>query len=303
MGYIAKEADLPDGVLNIIPAPGELIGKVFSESEWIGEISFTGSTEVGAKLLGSCACGIKGCTLELGGKSPAIVLPDCDMEETVEGLLFGVYLNQGECCCAATRIIAHKDIYDQLLDKFVKRTSELKIGLPEKEDTRLGAIIHNQHLKKIENYVEIGRKEGANLIYGGKILKEGEFAKGNFIEPTVFTNVKPGMKIWEEEIFGPVIVFTKAEDLDQMVELANDTQYGLAASIWTTNLKLGHILASKIEAGTVWLNLHNFVFPSAPYGGYKASGIGRELGKEGLLALTKTKNIMVNLFEEPFRWY
>ncbi len=302
-GEIFKEAGMPEGVLNIIPASGSDVGEVFSKSEDLGEISFTGSTEVGTKLLGSCSCSLKGCTLELGGKSPAVVLPDCNLEETVEGILFGVYLNQGECCCAATRIIVHDDIYDEFLAEFIEGTSRIRIGLPRNEDTRLGAIVHREHLNTIMEYIDSGKKEGATLVYGGNILDKGELSRGNFVEPTIFVDVKPSMKIWKEEIFGPVIVICKAKDTDEMVNLANDTKYGLAASIWTTNLKKAHILAAKIEAGTVWLNLHNFVFPSAPYGGYKASGIGRELGKEGVLALTRTKNIMVNLFEETFKWY
>ena len=303
LGQIFEEAGVPEGVLNIVPASGTDTGEVFSKAQEIGEISFTGSTDVGTRLLGSCSANLKSCTLELGGKSPALVLPDCNMQATVDGILFGVFLNQGECCCAATRIIVHEDVYDSFVEKFVSAVKNIKVGLPKNEDVRLGAIISKKQLATVMEYVESGKQEGAHIACGGNVLNTGEFSKGNFIEPTVFLNVKNNMRIWKEEIFGPVVVISKTNDIADMVTQANDTQYGLAASIWTTNLKKGHQLINKLKAGTVWLNLHNFVFPCAPYGGEKASGTGRELGREGVLALTRTKNVMINLFETEFKWY
>ncbi|HUT26343.1 MAG TPA: aldehyde dehydrogenase family protein [Sumerlaeia bacterium] len=302
-GELFNEAGVPPGVLNVVPAGGADTGKVFAESPNVEEITFTGSTEVGRGLYGECAPHLKGCTLELGGKGPGLVLPDCDMDETVAGTLFGAYLNQGECCCALTRLIVHESVYDEFMEKFIAGSKAIKIGMPRAEDTRMGPLVHADHLKTVMDYVESGKKEGATVACGGNLLRKGECAKGNFMETTVFTDVTPSMRIWKEEIFGPVVVAVKAKDLDEMVRLANDTDYGLAASVWTTNLRTAHTLVPRINAGTVWFNLHNFVFPSAPYPGYKASGLGFELGKEGVLALTKMKNVMVSLFPEGFRWY
>jgi len=303
LGRIFEQAGLPEGVVNIIPAAGPDVGAVFSEAGPIKEVTFTGSTAIGAQLYESCSRNLKGCTLELGGKSPAIVLPDCDMEETIAGTLFGVYLSQGECCCAATRLIVHDDVYDEFVEGFVAASEAIKIGMPRDEDTRMGSLVHPEHLRTVMDYVAVGKEEGATVLCGGNRLTQGDFARGNFMEATVFADVKPSMRIWKEEVFGPVVTITKSDDIDEMVELANDSAYGLAASIWTTDLKNAHSLAARIEAGTVWLNLHNFVFPTAPYAGYKASGVGSELGRDGVLALTKTKSVMVSLFEGGFKWY
>lgn len=303
LGECFRKAGLPDGVVNVVPASGPDVGAVFTRSGPIEEISFTGSTEIGSLLYGSCGGSLTGCTLELGGKSPAVVLPDCDMAETVAGTLFGVYLNQGECCCAATRLIVHEEVYDEFVDKFVAGAGAIKVGMPRDEDCRMGPMIHPDHLKTVMDYVEAGKAEGAELLTGGERLTDGDLAGGNFMAPTVFAGVDPSMKVWKEEIFGPVATITKAASLEEMVELANDTDYGLAASVWTTDLKTAHTIAPKIDAGTVWFNLHNFVFPCGPYGGYKASGIGSELGRQGVLALTRTKNVMVSLFPDGFQWY
>jgi len=303
LGEVFQEVGMPAGVLNIVPAAGADAGQVFTESDVVGDVTFTGSTEIGTRLYSACAPRLKGCTLELGGKSPALVLADCDMDETVAGTLFGVYLNQGECCCGLTRLIVHRDVYDDFVAKFVAGSKAIRVGLPRNEDTRMGPLVHPDHLKTVMGYVDSGRKEGATLLCGGNVLKSGELAKGNFMEPTVFADVTPKMKVWREEIFGPVVVIARASSVEQAVEMANDTHYGLAASVWTKDLKTAHTIAPRIRAGTVWFNLHNFVFPSAPYGGLGASGVGSELGKQGLLAMTRTKNVMVSLFPGGFKWY
>ncbi|HRT29125.1 MAG TPA: aldehyde dehydrogenase family protein [Kiritimatiellia bacterium] len=303
LGALFEEVGVPPGVLNIVPSGGQEAGDAFVNSEIITDITFTGSTEVGRGLYSRCAPHLKGCTLELGGKSPGLVLPDCDMSETVAGTLFGVFLNQGECCCGLTRLIVHADVYDEFVEKFVAGTRAIRVGMPRDEQTRMGPLVHPDHLETVLGYVQSGLEEGATLLCGGKAIRDGELADGSFMEPTVFADVTPSMRIWREEIFGPVVVIVKAQSVDEMVALANDTPYGLAASVWTTGLKAAHALATRINAGTVWFNIHNFVFPSAPYGGFGASGIGSELGKQGMLALTRTKNIMVSLFPEGFTWY
>ncbi|NQT20925.1 MAG: aldehyde dehydrogenase, partial [Planctomycetes bacterium] len=208
-GQLLEQAGLPPGVVNIIPAAGPDVGEVFTEEGSIDEVTFTGSTAIGAQLYENCSHNLKSCTLELGGKSPAVVLPDCDMDETVAGTLFGVYLNQGECCCAATRLIVHGDVYDEFVSKFVAASKAIKIGLPREEDCRMGPLVHPDHLKTVTDYVEWGKKEGAALLCGGNVLTDGELAKGNFMEATVFADVTPAMKIWREEVFGPVVTVTR----------------------------------------------------------------------------------------------
>lgn len=302
MGELFTEAGLPPGVLGIVPCSGETAGRAFPSSPIIEEISFTGSTEVGESLY--CACGpmLKGCTLELGGKSPGLVLPDCDMEETIAGTLFGAYLNQGECCCALTRLIVHESVYDEVVSRFVAGSNAIKVGMPREDDVRMGPMVHADQLEKVMAFIEAGKQEGATVLCGGDRLG-GDLAAGNFLAPTVFADVTPDMRIWKEEIFGPVVVVSKAGSVDEMVAMANDSPYGLTASVWTTNLKAGHTLPKRLNCGTVWFNLHNFVMPSAPYGGFGSSGIGLELGKEGLLALTRTKNVMISLYPDGFKWY
>jgi len=303
LGQIFSEADVPPGVLNICPSSGSDAGKALAGSPMVEELSFTGSTQIGRLLYSGCCDPIKGITLELGGKSPGLVLPDCDLDETIAGTLFGAFLNQGECCCALTRLVVHEDIYDTFVPRFVEASRGIRVGMPREDDTRMGPMVHPDQLKSVMDLVQSGQDEGATLLCGGEILRDGALAKGNFMSPAVFADVKSGMRIWREEIFGPVVVITRAADVEDMVAQANDTNYGLAASVWTTNLKAAHTLARRIDAGTVWFNLHNFVFPSAPYAGYKESGLGSELGIEGLRAMTRVKNVMVSLFPNGFQWY
>lgn len=303
LGDLFNEAGLPPGTVNIVTGSGGVAGQALIQDPTIHDISFTGSTEIGRAVMEGCVGGLKRCGLELGGKSPAVVLPDCNMEETVDGTLFGAYLNQGECCCAATRMLVHEAVYDQFVERFVAGSKAIRVGMPLEEETRHGPLVHPDHLASVMRCVEAGRQAGAKLACGGSVLTQAPFDKGSFLPPTVFLDVAPDIALSREEIFGPVVVITKGRNEEELVRLANDTHYGLAASIWTTNLKAGHRLAAQLQAGTVWMNLHNFVFPSGPYGGYKESGIGRELGREGLLAVTQTKSVMISLFEPGFKWY
>lgn len=300
---ILKEAGVPEGVVNVITGSGEMVGGMLTKLPSVKDITFTGSTVVGQKLLSCCAETIKGVGLELGGKSPALVLADADIEETLAGILFGIYLNQGECCCAATRILVDNKIYDRFIPLLVRHSKALRVGIPQDEKTQMGPLINKEHLKKVLGYIEKGKKEGAKILCGGIKSTGNKLDTGNFLAPTLFADVTSDMSIFQEEIFGPVATITRCEDIEQMILLANNSRYGLAASIWTTNLKSGHNVAQRLQAGTIWLNLHNFVLPMAPYGGYKASGLGRELGKLGVRSLMQTKNIMINLMEKPFKWY
>lgn len=300
---ILDEAGVPPGAVNVVTGTGSAAGAAMVGNPTIHDISFTGSTEVGKTVMEGCVGRLKRCGLELGGKSPAVILPDCDMDETIAGTLFGAYLAQGECCCAATRMLAHEAVYDEFVERFVAGAQAIRVGLPLAEGAQHSALIHKDHLAAVMKYVELGRKSSARLACGGSVLTEPPFDKGNFLPPTVFVDVDPNSIISREEIFGPVVVISKARDEADLIRMANDTNYGLAASIWTTNLKAGHRMAAKIQAGTVWMNLHNFVFATGPYGGYKDSGIGRELGREGLLAMTQTKSVMLSLYESGFKWY
>lgn len=303
LGEIFDKAGLPAGVVNIVPASGREIGEAFSSSPVVHEVTFTGSTSIGTGLMEQCGKSLKACTLELGGKSPAVVCSDCDIDETVAGALFGVFVNQGECCCGLTRLIVHQDVYDEFTSKFINAVKKIRVGDPLDENTQMGPLVDASHLETVMDYIESGKAEGATLACGGNRMSTGDYAKGLFVEPTVFADVTPEMRIWKEEIFGPVVTITKAANNEELVELANDTEYGLAASIWTRDLKTAHQMAGKIDAGTVWFNLHNFLFPAAPYCGFKSSGVGGELGKQSLLAMTKTKNVMINLMPEIFKWY
>ncbi len=303
LGEIFNQAGLPAGVVNILPASGRDIGEIFSSSPVVHEVTFTGSTSTGTGLMSQCGTSLKPCTLELGGKSPAIVCADCDIEETLAGVLFGVFINQGECCCGLTRLIVHTDIYDEFVPKFIGAVKKIRVGNPLDENIQMGPLVDPSHLKTVMDYIESGQADGATLACGGNRLTDADLAAGLYVQPTVFTDVTPEMRIWKEEIFGPVVTITKANDNNELIKLANDTEYGLAASIWTKDLKTAHQMAGKIQAGTVWFNLHNFLFPAAPYCGFKASGVGGELGKQSLLAMTKTKNIMVNLMQDTFKWY
>jgi acyl-CoA reductase-like NAD-dependent aldehyde dehydrogenase len=303
LGDLFNQAGLPPGTVNIVTGSGGVAGQALIQDPSIHDISFTGSTEIGRTVMEGCVGGLKRCGLELGGKSPAVVLPDCDLGETVDGTLFGAYLNQGECCCAATRMLVHEAVYDEFVERFVAGSKAIRVGMPLQEETQHGPLVHPEHLASVLRCVEAGRRAGAKLACGGSVLTQPPFNQGSFLPPTVFVDVAPDLALAREEIFGPVVVIQKGRNEEELVQLANDTHYGLAASIWTTNLKAGHRLAARLQAGTVWMNLHNFVFPSGPYGGYKESGIGRELGREGLLALTQTKSVMISLFEPGFKWY
>ncbi len=299
---VFAEAGLPPGVLNIISGRGDTVGEALTAHPAVHKVSFTGSTEVGCMIMRHASEEAKCVGLEMGGKSPAVVLADADIDAAVAGILFGAFLNQGECCCAATRVCIDESVHDEFVAKFVARTRQIAMGDPMDRSTKLGPLVHPDHWHSVSSYIQRGIDEGATLLCGGPDRPAG-FARGNYLPCTVFDEVTPEMTVYREEIFGPVLTITSFRGVEALAAAANDTDYGLAASIWTTDLRHAHNLAARIAAGTVWLNVHNFVFSQAPYGGYKRSGLGRELGREGLLAYTETKNVIAWLGEEPFDWY
>jgi acyl-CoA reductase-like NAD-dependent aldehyde dehydrogenase len=241
--------------------------------------------------------------MELGGKSPHIIFPDADVERAIEGVLIGVFFNQGEVCTAGSRLFVHDSIYESFVGKLVAKVKGIKVGDPMKEDTQLGPIISREQMEKILSYVEIGKKEGATLLCGGTRPSDPALSKGFFVNPTIFGSVRNKMRIAQEEIFGPVVSVIRWNDYDAMIAEANDTPYGLASGLWTENLPLAVKTARALQAGTVWINNYNSLCAGAPFGGYKKSGFGRECAFETLQYYTQTKSIFVSTAEKPMGLY
>jgi len=293
--FVAKlihEAGFPPGVVNIINGYGSTVGQHIADHMDIEKVAFTGSTLVGRKIMEAAAkSNLKNVTLELGGKSPNIIFDDCDIEAAVNWAAFGIYYNHGQTCCAGSRIFVHEKIYDEFLAKFTERTRSVKVGNPFEPEMFQGPQVSQVQYDRIMGYIQSGKEEGATLHHGGSRIGD----EGYFIEPTIFTDVKPHMKIVKEEIFGPVGVVIKFKDDDDIIHQANDTVYGLAAAVFTQNISRAISTANKIKAGTVWINCVNHLHPAVPFGGYKQSGIGRELGEYALANYTHVKAVQVNL--------
>jgi acyl-CoA reductase-like NAD-dependent aldehyde dehydrogenase len=290
LAKIFQAADLPAGVVNVVTGEGATLGSHLSSSELVDMISFTGSTDVGRQVMRAAAGNLKRLTLELGGKSPNIVLRDCDLETAANGSLCAIFMNQGQMCVAGSRLIVEESIYDKFVELIVSKTKRLKIGDPTDPATDIGPLINASQKKQVLDYIAIGKKE-ARLVAGGgaSVLK-----RGYFVEPTVFADVKNDMKIAREEIFGPVLSILRVKDEVEAVRVANDTDYGLAAMVWTKDLNKATGLAKQLRAGTVWVNTFGGFYNEAPFGGYKQSGFGRELGKEGLLEYTQVKHVNID---------
>ncbi|MDE0438912.1 MAG: aldehyde dehydrogenase family protein [bacterium] len=303
LGRICLEAGLPPGVFNVVPGAGEVAGQALVEHRGVDKIAFTGSTVVGRSVMRGSAGTIKRVSLELGGKSPSIVFADADLERAVSGTLFGIYLAQGQVCSAGSRILVERSVYDEFVERFAARAAAIRIGLPWRWRTQLGPLVNERQMERVYEYVEIGQAEGATVLGGGTPPDDPELARGNFIRPTAFVNVEPGFRIAQEEIFGPVAVVMPFSGEEEAVRLANDVRYGLAAGIWTTDVGRAHRVARDLEAGSIWVN-HFGVYPSeAPFGGYKESGTGHDLGLESLHEYMETKNVHVNIGRGFNDWY
>jgi acyl-CoA reductase-like NAD-dependent aldehyde dehydrogenase len=295
LGALAVEGGFPAGVLNVITG-GPSTGAALVQHKDVNKIAFTGSTPVGKEIMRNSAETLKRVTLELGGKSPNIVFADSDLDTAVKGAINGIFYGKGEVCNAGSRLFVESKVKDEFMQKLVDRAKKLKPGDPLDPKTRLGAIVSEQQMKTVLGYIEKGKAEGAEILAGGKrAALEGNGNKGFFIEPTVFGSVNNDMAIAQEEIFGPVLATLSFDDIDQVAELANRNAYGLAAGIWTNNIKKAHALARRLKAGTIWINTYGPMDASLPFGGYKQSGFGRELGMHAIEHYTEVKSIWMAL--------
>jgi aldehyde dehydrogenase (NAD+) len=293
MGGLAVEAGFPAGVINIVTG-GPEVGKAIVAHPGIDKIAFTGSTAVGREIMRGAADSLKRITLELGGKSPNIVFADSDIDSAVKGAINGIFYGKGEVCNAGSRLFVESKVKDEFLEKLVGRAKKMQPADPLDPKTRMGAIVSQEQMQTVLGYIEAGKKEGAKLIAGGnRVSVDG--GKGFFIEPTVFGDVKNDMKIAQEEIFGPVLAALSFEDVDEVVRLANQNPYGLAAAVWTRDVKKAHVVSRQLRAGTVWINTYGLMDASLPFGGYKSSGFGRELGQNALEHYTEVKTVWMNL--------
>ncbi len=292
IGELILEAGFPEGVVNILPGFGETAGAALANHMDVDKIAFTGSTETGRLVLQAAArSNLKKVTLELGGKSPNIIFHDTDLDEAVEGAHLGTFSNQGQVCCAGTRVFVEEKMYDQFMEKSVERARKRVVGDPFDPRTEQGPQVDQAQFDRVRGYIEEGVNEGAKLACGGKRVGE----RGYFIEPTVFGEVRDEMKIAREEIFGPVMSVIPFKDMDEVIVRANRTIYGLAAGVWTRDIKKAHAVANSVRAGTVWVNCYNVLDVRAPFGGFKQSGTGRELGEYGLQQYTEVKTVTMKL--------
>jgi phenylacetaldehyde dehydrogenase len=287
LGELIAEAGFPDGVVNIVPGYGETAGAALAAHMDVDKIAFTGSTEVGKLIVHAATGNLKKVSLELGGKSPNIVMDDADLESAIPGASMAIFFNQGQCCCAGSRLFVEKKIFDKVVDGISQAASKIRVrpGLDPESD--LGPLVSEEQLNRVCGYLESGIKEGAKATVGGS--REGD--KGYFVKPTVLVNTNDKMKVVKEEIFGPVVTATPFSDMNEIVTRANDTVYGLAAGVWTRDVKKAHAVASKLKAGTVWINCYNVFDAALPFGGYKQSGWGREMGHEVLKNYTEVKSV------------
>ena len=292
MAEVMLEAGFPPGAFNVVPGGGSTAGTALVKHPGVDKISFTGSTEIGKQIMREAADTVKRLTLELGGKSPNIVFADADLKAAVKGAQNGIFYGKGEVCAAGSRLLVEASVHDEVVEQLVERAKRLEPGDPLVRETRLGAIVSKSQQETVMSYVEAGKRE-ATLVAGGNARDVN--GKGYFVEATVFDDAKPGMKIVDEEIFGPVLAVLTFDDVDEGIALANETMYGLAAGIWTKDSQKAHRVAQRIRAGTVWINTYNMYDPAAPFGGYKASGYGRDLGRESLDGFLETKSVWVAL--------
>lgn len=295
LAELIMEAGFPKGVVNICPGFGPTAGAALSGHMGVDKVAFTGEYTTGREIIKASAGNLKRVSLELGGKSPNIVFTDGDLEGALKGCIGSVFFNQGQVCCAGTRLFVENKIYDDFVGKLTEKVKSIKVGPGLSTETQMGPLVSDDQLKRVTGYLDIGKKEGAKPLCGGNRSKDGDLQKGYFVEPTVFSGVTNKMRIAQEEIFGPVVSAIPFKDINDAVFQGNETTYGLAAGVWTNNLKKAHAVAKSLKAGTVWVNCYNCFDPCAPFGGYKQSGYGREGGIHALELYTQIKTVWMNL--------
>lgn len=302
MFEIFEKAGLPAGTVNLVIGPGSSVGNLLAESKDVDMVTFTGSTAVGQSIMRAAAGNVKKIGLELGGKSPNVIFADTDLEAAVEWAMIGIFFNQGEVCCAGSRIIIEKSIKDAFVKRLAERAEKMTLGNPL-NNPDMGPLVSKKHMQDVLDYIELGKKEGAKLVCGGYRYTEGECASGYFVRPTIFDECTSDMRIVQEEIFGPVVTIQTFETEEEAISLANDTVYGLAGAVFTDDATRAMRVIKEIRAGITWINCYNPAFSEAPWGGYKMSGIGRELGTHGLEEYQEVKQINMNMEPGVLDWY
>jgi phenylacetaldehyde dehydrogenase len=291
LGELVAEAGIPDGVVNIVTGMGETAGAALAAHPDVDKIAFTGSTEVGKLIVKAAAGNLKKVSLELGGKSPNIVFKDADIQQAIAGAAGAIFFNHGQCCCAGSRLFVQKEIFDKVVEGVAAEAKRIKVGSGLHPETEMGPLVSEEQLKRVCSYLESGLADGAKAVVGGR--KHGD--RGYFVEPTILVNTNKKMKVIQEEIFGPVVAAIPFDSPEEVLPEANDSVYGLAAAIWTKDVSKAHLLAAELKAGTVWVNCYNIFDASLPFGGYKQSGWGREMGKDVLELYTEVKAVCVRL--------
>ncbi|MBJ9985680.1 aldehyde dehydrogenase [Acinetobacter sp. S40] len=302
LAKIFEEAGLPKGLLSVLVGKGSVVGDAIVKHPLVRKISFTGGTTTGRHLAHIAADKLITTSLELGGKSPTIVLPDADVELAAKGIAYGIFSSAGQACIAGSRLFIHSSIYDQFLARLVEITKGLRVGHPEQKDVHMGSLINQAHLQSVDRYVQLAKQEGGEILTGGQALTTGEFAKGSFYLPTIITGLNNTAQVCQDEIFGPVLVVMKYDDEQDLIQQANDSCFGLAAGIWTESYRKAWRISRALEVGTVWINTYKKFSISAPFGGFKDSGIGREKGRQGILSYMQQKSIYMGLNEQPNPW-
>lgn len=292
LGELVLEAGIPEGVLNIVTGYGQVTGQALITHPDVDKVAFTGSTAVGKHLLRSSADDLKRVSLELGGKSPTIIMPDADLEQAIPGAAMSIFFNSGQTCFAGSRLLVHKDIYDVVMDGIIQVAKSLPMGDGMNPNTMIGPVVSEIQQKRIMDYIKLGQEDGAELVTGGG---NGNQQQGFYVEPTILSNASSENRAFQEEIFGPVLTATPFSDMEEAISLANSTVYGLGANVWSQNINTCHLMAEELDAGTVWTNCYFVVDPAMPFGGFKESGIGREVGEEGIAMFTESKSVCMKL--------
>lgn len=301
LARILDETDLPKGVVNIVTGPGGLTGSALTTHPGVDKISFTGSTGTGRTILHAAANNITGTMLELGGKSPNIVFDDCNLDKAVAGAMFAIFVNAGQVCTAGSRLLVQESIYDAFLDRFTCATEAIRVGNPLDPMSHMGPLVSHGHLEHVMSFIQQAKDDGARLRTGG--TRPAKLQRGFYISPTIFDNVLPGTQLDQEEVFGPVAAVIRFRDESEAVRIANATKYGLAAGVWTHDFSRAHRVASELDTGTVWINTYNIATSGIPFAGFKNSGIGIELGDEGLKEYTRLKNVCIDLGDAPIDYF